>query len=134
VKRQWRFLSVMKPQTPATYFSRGTAIAAAAITACFIVLIVSAFMLAERTTVTAALPAAKQARPAETLGTAAYPLADGKTCRELVFDRFNSEIIESKTRRCREPRFGAENWSDLLPMMPAAGPGRASNGFKWGKS
>lgn len=97
-------------------------------------LIISAFMLDERVTVTTELPQGKLRRPAETIGTAAYPLADGKTCRELVFDRFSSEIIESKTRLCREPRFGEKNWTDLLPMIPPAAPGRAGNGFKWGKS
>jgi hypothetical protein len=127
----------MTPQGPANrthYLAKGTVIATAAITAGFIVLIVSAFLLEGRVTVTAQLPHDKPVRAAETIGTAAYPLADGKTCRELVFDRFNSEIIESKTRRCREPRLGEKNWTDLLPIPPPVEPGRASNGFRWGKS
>jgi len=116
------------------HFSRGTAIAVSAIAGGFLVLIVSALLIDGRTSVTATLPTGKQVRPAETIGTAAYPLADGKTCRELVFDRSSSEIIESKTRQCREPHFGADNWSDLLPTRPSIAPGRASNGFRWGKS
>ena len=115
-------------------FSRGTTIAVSAIVGGFLMLIASALLIGGHTSVTATLPTAKQVRPAETIGTAAYPLADGKTCRELVFDRSSSEIIESKTRRCREPHFGADNWSDLLPMPPPVTPGRASNGFRWGKS
>jgi hypothetical protein len=126
----------MLPQAPATrttYFSRGTALAASAIAAGFIVLIVSAYLLEKRTIVTSQLPVGKQTRPVETIGTAAYPLADGKTCRELVFDRFSSEIIDSKTRLCREPRFDDKNWMDLLPVQPPPSH-RTGNGFKWGKN
>lgn len=73
----------------------------------------------------------KQARAPETIGRSFVPMADGRTCRELVFDRVTSEIVESRTRACWLPEI-----SDEPEMVTAPVPANSRNrsGFRWGKT
>jgi len=103
----------------------------AALFATLLLALIGAVLLADgRTAVTAPLHYGKRERAPETIGRASFPLADGKTCREMVFDRHNNDIIDSETRPCRAPRLNDDSWVDMLPLVP---PRRATNGFTWGR-
>lgn len=72
----------------------------------------------------------KQARAPETIGRSFVPMADGRTCRELVFDRVTSEIVESRTRACWLPDVSDE--PDMV-TTPVPTNSRNRNGFRWGQ-
>jgi hypothetical protein len=57
-------------------------------------------------------------------GRAAFPLADGVTCRELVFDRLKGDIVDSNTAPC-----------DTISRKAYIEPDRngTSTGFTWGR-
>ncbi|MGN6460021.1 MAG: hypothetical protein ACTHLY_02335 [Pseudolabrys sp.] len=79
-----------------------------------------------------AVPVAdKQARAPETIGRSFVPMADGHTCRELVFDRVTSEIVESRTRACWLPEISDEPDMVTAPVPTSS---RNRNGFRWGKT
>jgi hypothetical protein len=67
------------------------------------------------------LDLAKKSRGnAETLTHSRYPLADGRNCRETLFDRNTGDIIESATTPCNS-------------SAPSALSERARRDFTWGK-
>lgn len=114
--------------------STGILVIAALFVALLLALICAVLLTGNHSTNTSAtvpLHHGKLKRAPETIGRASFPLSDGKTCREMVFDRHNNDIIDSETRPCRAPRFNDDHWLDMLPQVA---PRRARNGFSWGRS
>ncbi len=73
----------------------------------------------------ATAPKLEDKHPGISIGRATFPLGDGKTCRELVFDRGKGDIVDSVTAPC-----------DSIARKTYVEPPRqgADNGFLWGRS
>ncbi len=63
---------------------------------------------------------AKHRGGAESMTRSRYPLADGRNCRETLFDRNTGDIIESATAPCNS-------------SVPSALSERAKRDFTWGR-
>jgi hypothetical protein len=102
---------------------RSASIAHAAIALAGVAVIGSAAIFVQPNTGTAVqVTEGIQRRLAENTGRAAFPLGDGR-CRELVFDRNKSNIVNSNTAPC-----------DSIPRRAIVERSNsASNGFIWGR-
>ncbi|MBX3553931.1 MAG: hypothetical protein KIT85_12405 [Pseudolabrys sp.] len=121
------------PRHPQTY--RASWPGALIIGVAFLALMGAALLTQHRSAVSVPV-IQKQARAPDTTGRSFLPTADGRTCRELTFDRVTSEIIESRTRACWLPEVSDEPEFVTAPVPAAGNASRngARNGFRWGQT
>ena len=90
--------------------------------AAFVALLGAASFFSVRMTAPAPQPEATAAQSAASRGFFALP--DGKNCRQVLFDRDTSDIIESVTRPCDSIAHGAAARPPYAPIRSE---------FSWGK-
>lgn len=95
----------------------------------FLALIGTALLTRSRVAVSVPVTA-KQPRAPELAGRSFLPLPDGRTCRELIFDRVTNEIVESRTRACGQPGVTEEPDAAIAEGLNRG----ARNGFRWGQT
>lgn len=120
------------PRAPQTY--RASWPGALIIGVAFLALMGAALLTQHRIAVSVAVTE-KPRCTSDTTGRSFLPMADGRTCRELTFDRVTSEIVESRTRPCWQPDL--EDGAELVTApIPAASTPRSGNrnGFRWGQT
>lgn len=93
--------------------------------------LMSAALLSQHRVAVSVPVTTKQGRAPDTTGRSFLPMADGRTCRELTFDRVTSEIVESRTRACWLPDVSDEPDRVTAPVPAKRG---ARNGFRWGQA
>lgn len=120
------------PRDPQTY--RASWPGALIIGAAFLALMGAALLTQHRIAVSVPVTE-RPGRAPETTGRSFLPTADGRTCRELTFDRVTSEIVESRTRPCWQPDLSDDAELATAPIPAAGAPRNSSrNGFRWGQT